>query len=102
MKVYDIVYKEGETEGIYAMGMVYDPAMQDNFVALKEEEIKLSLIEDKRMVFGAVLIPNKEIMRVDGEGKPFALRFSEETIEQLGHDWISKGSHVNFSEQHEK
>ena len=102
MKIFDIVYKEGETEGIYALGMVYDPAMQDNFVALSQEEIKLSIDEEKRMVFGAVLIPNKEILRVDGEGNSFALRFSEDTIEQLGHDWIAKGSHVNFSEQHEK
>lgn len=102
MKIFDIVYKEGETEGIYALGMVYDPAMQDNFVALRQEEIKLAIDEEKRMVFGAVLIPNKEILRVDGEGNTFALRFSEDTIEQLGHDWIAKGSHVNFSEQHEK
>ena len=33
MKVYEAVFKEGETEGIYAIGLVYDPAMQDMFVA---------------------------------------------------------------------
>lgn len=101
MKVYEAVFKEGETEGIYAIGLVYDPAMQDMFVALKEEDVKLSLLEEKRMVFGAVLIPNKDILRVDGEGNTFSMRFSEETIEKLAHNWISKGSHKNFSEQHE-
>lgn len=102
MKVYEAVFKEGQTEGVYALGLVYDPAMQDMFVSLKDEEIKLSMIEEKKMVFGAVLIPNKDILRVDGEGKPFSMRFSEETIEQLAHNWIDKGAHKNFSEQHEK
>lgn len=101
MKVYQAVFKEGETEGIYAIGLVYDPAMQDFFVALSEEEIKLSVIEEKQMIFGAVIIPNKDILRRDSEGNEFTMRFSEETIEKLAHNWISKGSHKNFSEQHE-
>jgi len=104
MKVYEAVFKEGLTQGMFALGLVYDPAMQDFFVAFNNEEdsvVELSTVnEEKRMLLGAILIPNKDILRVDKEGNQFSMRFSEDTIEKIGHNWIQKAEHKNFTKEH--
>lgn len=103
MKVYEAVFREGETEGVYALSVVEDPAMQDLWIALSEhpKQIELATIdEEKRLLLGAALIPNKKIYRkVDEE--EFFITFNEETIEKLAHAFISNGNQNNSSLEHQ-
>ena len=70
MKVYEAVFKEGETEGVYALSVVENPAMEDMWITLSEQPQKIELEladEKKRLLLGAALIPNKKIYRnIDG------------------------------------
>ena len=72
---------------VYAISLVECPAIESNFVYLSEEKpIQVCLEQDeKHMVFGAVLIPDKPIYRYN-QDEEYYLRFPKETIEVLAHD----------------
>lgn len=82
METYEVLFKEGETTGVYGISLVNDPAMESLWIALsKEQEVKLSTVDqEKRIVCGAVLIPNKPIYR-NQNGKEFNIVFPAKTIE---------------------
>ncbi len=46
-------------------------------------EYKFGLDEDKRKVVGPLLIPNKLILRLDEENKPYYVYFSEDTVRDI-------------------
>jgi hypothetical protein len=47
------------------------------------KEYKFGIDRDKKRLVGPMLIPNKLILRVDEEGKPFYVYFSEDTVRQI-------------------
>jgi hypothetical protein len=52
MDTYKVVFKEGETEGVYAISLVEEPAIGVEFVALSKQEpteIKLATVSAKKM-----------------------------------------------------
>ena len=103
MKIYEAVFKEGETEGVYALSVVENPAMEDMWIALSEqpETIELAQVdEDKRLLLGACLIPNKKIYR-NIDGNEFYITFSENTIEKLAHNFFKQQNNNNSSIEHE-
>ena len=58
--------EEEETSGIEAVSIVENPAIESDFIALKNQEIKFKKIdEEKKILMGAALIPNKPIFRKD-------------------------------------
>lgn len=102
MKVYEAVFKEGETEGVYALSVVENPAMEDMWVALSEhpKEIELAAVDqDKRLLLGAALIPNKKIYR-NVDGNEFFITFKEDTIEKLAHNFFKDQNNNNSSLEH--
>ena len=64
MKIVELILDEElEFNGIEAISIVENPAIQSNFVALKDHEIKLAEMDsEKRILLGAILIPNKPII----------------------------------------
>ena len=55
---------ENELSGIDAISVVENPAIEEDFVALKNQEFKLAEIDtEKRILMGPALIPNKPIYR---------------------------------------
>ena len=72
-------------DGVFAISLVNQPAIQENFIALKQAskniEVQFNdLDKDKQLLIGAVLIPNKQILRVDEDGKDYYVYFSKDTI----------------------
>ncbi len=103
MKVYEAVFKEGETEGVYALSVVENPAMEDHWIALSEQPEIIELAEvdgEKRLLLGAALIPNKKVYR-NIDGNEFYLTFSEATIEKLSHEFLKRQHNNNSSLEHE-
>jgi arsenate reductase-like glutaredoxin family protein len=103
MKTYEAVFDEDRVDGVYALSVVNDPAMEDMFVAFDNhpKEVQFSAIDtDKRLLLGACLIPDKKIYRnVDGE--EFYITMSEQTIEKLAHAFLKNGNQGNSSLDHE-
>lgn len=86
-------YKVGCDSETYAISMVEAPAIESDFVALsKEEEDKVQVFlesNEKHMVYGAALIPNKDIYRNNGE-QEFYISFTKESIEKMSQDFMKE------------
>jgi len=102
MDTYEVQFKENETEGVYAISLVDSPAMESTFIALKEQkEIKLKAIdEEKRILLGAVLIPDKPIYRKQ-DGKEFNITFPKKTIQLTMENFFKKGYQSNSTLEHD-
>ena len=56
--------EEDEVSGIEAVSIVESPAIESDFIALKNQEFKFAEVnKEKRILMGAALIPNKPIYR---------------------------------------
>lgn len=95
-------YKVGIDSETYAISMVESPAIESDFVALnKEEEQKVFLEkEEKYMVYGAALIPDKDIYRNNGE-QEFYISFTKESIEKMSQDFFKDYRQHNVTLDHE-
>jgi hypothetical protein len=83
--------------------MVEAPAIESDFVALsKEEEVKVFLESDERhMVYGAALIPDKDIYRNNGE-QEFYISFTKESIEKMSQDFMKNYRQNEVTLDHEE
>jgi hypothetical protein len=102
METYEVIFKEGETTGVYGISLVNDPAMESLFVALsKEEQLQLKSVDtEKRIVMGAVLIPNKPVYR-NQNGKEFNIVFPEETIRLASEAFLKNGHQKSSTLEHD-
>ena len=90
----DLLYEltiEDENDFIYAISMVTEPAIESNWIYFGKEKVQLAKLDDeKRLVLGAILIPNKNILRLDGEGNPYHVFIKPETIKRLSEIYLEK------------
>ena len=103
MKIVELILDEEQEEsGIEAISIVESPAIESDFVALKNEEIKLAEIsKEKRILLGALLIPNKPIYRNGSEGD-YYIFFSKDTISKASQMYLRNGYQNNYTLEHSK
>ena len=101
METYKVLFNEQENDGVYAISLVSDPAIEVQFVTLsKQKEIKLATInEEQRILLGAVLIPDQPIYRVQ-DGHEFNIVFPKETIKQVQQNFSQQGYQNNSTIEH--
>ena len=97
-------YKVGCDSETYAISMVEAPAIESDFVALaKEEEDKVQVFlesNERHMVYGAALIPEKDIYRNNGE-QEFYISFTKESIEKMSQDFMKEYRQHEVKTDHE-
>jgi len=100
MKTYEAVFNP-ESEGVYAISLVEDPAMEGLFIALSKQKIKLKTVdEEQRILMGLVLEPDKPIYRNQG-GEEFNIVFNSQTIKDLSYNFFKSGFQLNSTIEHE-
>ena len=93
--------ESSEWGGIEAISIVENPAIEEDFIALKSQQVKLAEVDsDKRILMGAVLIPNKKIFRRNAE-QEYYIHFSEETVRKASELFLSRGKQNNSTLEHE-
>jgi hypothetical protein len=105
LDLYKVVYKPEESDGVYAISLVEDPAMEKFFIALskEQEQIKLALEGEKRLITGPVLIPNKKILRFDkGSNTEYNLVFGENEIRMFSQDFMRNDYQHNSTIGHDE
>ena len=101
-RIVKCVIDENGMLGLTAMGLVDVPAIEENWVALSSEKVKLSSVDkERRMLYGAALIPEKLILRIDKNNEEYYMKFERETIERLAHDFYKKNLHHTTNLQHQ-
>jgi len=97
-----IIDEKDELSGVDAISVVENPAIESNFVALKSEELKLAKVdEEKRILMGAVLIPEKPIYRRNGEDE-YYIYFSKDTVNRASQLFFKNGNQNNWTLEHNK
>ena len=95
-------YSVGLDSDVYCISLVQEPAIESNFIYLsKEKPVQICLeTNEKHIVMGAVLIPDKPIYR-NQNGEEFYIQFSKETIEKLAHDYLANDRVHSFTKEHD-
>lgn len=95
-----IIDDKEELQGVDAISVVASPAIESDFVALKSEEVKLAEIsKEKRILMGAVLIPEKPIYRRNGEDE-YYIYFSKDTVVKASQLFFKNGNQSNWTLEH--
>ena len=76
----ELTIKDVNEDGVFAISLVENPAIEENWVHLSSYQIDLKVVdEEKRIVVGYALIPDKRIYR-NQNGKEFNIFFSAEIV----------------------
>lgn len=88
--------------GVHAISVVEDPAIGVDFVALSDEKRYVTLAsEERKMLYGALLIPDQLIYRYDETQGEYYVKYSKETIEKIAHNYFKQNLHHNATLEHE-
>ena len=89
-----------ENEGVYAISLVDSPAIQENFIMLSSQNVELKILdEEKRIVVGFALVPEKRIYR-RYKDKEFNVFFTKETVAK-SQELFMKNLNINkFTTEH--
>jgi hypothetical protein len=103
-KIIELVIDENDLQtGIHAVSVVHSPAIEENFIALSKHEIELKEVDaEKKILMGAALIPNKQILRADKEGKGYYIYFSENTIKKASELFLMRSNQNNATLEHKE
>ena len=103
MKIVELILdEEQEYSGIEAISIVEKPAIEEDFITLNADvEYKLAQVDDeKRILLGALLIPNKPILRVNEEGE-YYIYFSKDTVRKASELYLMEGNQNNATLEHQ-
>ena len=102
MKIVELILDEDQdASGIEAISIVENPAIEEDFIALKSDEIKLAEVsKEKKILMGALLIPNKPIYRKNGEDE-YYIYFSKDTVLKASQMYLTKGNQNNSTLEHQ-
>jgi len=102
MNIIELILDEDEElSGIEAISVVEEPAIEMDFLALKsQKEYKFAEIDnEKHILMGAALIPEKPIYRTNGEDE-FYIYFSKDTVRKASQLFLKKGNQGKSTLEH--
>ena len=104
MKTVELLIDEDmDLMGIQAVSLVEYPAIEENFVFFGKDKYVLAAMDDeKRMLVGPALIPDKMIPRLDQvTGEEYEVFFSPDTIRQASERYMREERTNSHTIEHE-
>jgi hypothetical protein len=99
MKIVELILEE-EDIGVEAISVVENPAIEEDFIALKKQEYKFAEQDkEKRLLVGAALVPNKPIFRKNKDDE-YYIFFSKETVRKASQMFFKKGNQSKATLEH--
>ena len=98
LPIYNIILNEGE--GLTAMSLVQNPAVESSFIAFSEQhKLNFSVDEEEHIVFGCALRADFPIYRYSPSMGEYYVVFSKEVIKQLYEKFLidSRFNFVNLN-----
>ena len=98
-----IIDEEMELSGIDAISIVENPAIEEDFIALKTEQKEYKFAEvdtEKKIIMGAMLVPDKPIYRRDENEGEYYIYFSKDTIRKAMELFFQNGNQSNATFEH--
>ena len=101
MKLIELILDDDEAIGVEAISVVENPAIESDFITLSKQGIQLAEIsKEKRLLMGALLIPNKPIYRKSGKDE-YHIFFSKDTVAKASQMYLQNGNQSNSTLEHE-
>jgi hypothetical protein len=96
-----LIDEENDKPGVFAISLVDAPAIESNFVALNKHRVEMKIVdEEKRMVVGLALIPDKKIFRKNGDYE-YNIMFSKDTVRKASELYLSNLRSNNTTVDHQ-
>lgn len=101
-KRVELIIDEQEFDsGIDAVSVVEHPAIEENFIALNQHPVKLAEIDkEKRILMGCLLVPDRDIPRIDENGDIYYIFFSKETVRKCMELFFIRSNQNNSTLEH--
>jgi hypothetical protein len=100
-ELFELILQD-EEDGVFANSFVAAGAIERDFVYFSNEVKFAEVSDEKRLVAGPMLIPNKKILRMSEDGERYYVYFSEETIENVARKFMKNGFGAEVTEEHGK
>tara|TARA_R110000765_G_scaffold169569_1_gene274591 strand:+ start:317 stop:901 length:585 start_codon:yes stop_codon:yes gene_type:complete len=101
LEVIELFIEDEGDGGISAISFVESPAIEENFIALNKHKVEMKTIdEDKRLVIGLALVPNKLIYRRN-RGFEYNITFSDQTVRKASEKYLKSMKLHNTTVAHE-
>jgi hypothetical protein len=101
MITYELQIEDDQDE-VFAISLVESPAIESNFIYFAGETVLFAKVDnEQRMLIGPILIPDKKILRVDGEGNPYEVFFKKDTVRKLAQNYLKKRYTSNATLEHD-
>lgn len=93
---------EKSDNGIQAISLVESPAIEENFVALSKHKVEFKAIdEDKRIIIGLALVPDKPIYRRKKDYE-YNITFSKDTVRKGAEMYLKSLRNNNTTLEHKQ
>jgi hypothetical protein len=104
MELYELLINDETLDGIEAISLVRNPAIEVNGVYFNEHQtLKFAQVEnEERILMSPILIPEKMIIRQDAGGNVYYVYFSEKTVKRLSQMYLEKKRTDQATLEHEK
>jgi hypothetical protein len=102
MKIIELIITDEDKYGVNAISLVESPAIEEDFIHFSKQEVKFKTIdEDKRIVMGAILTPDKPIYRKNDMEEWYVI-ISKDTIRKVAYAYLKKGRQSEATLEHEE
>jgi hypothetical protein len=100
MRLYELVIEDENTDEVFQISLVENPAIEAFGVFFNKGEVHFAEMEEEGLFMAPILIPDKKILRVDGEGLPYEVYFTSETIKRLAQMYLERKYQGNVNVEH--
>lgn len=99
MKEIELFINE-DGEWINRISLVDEPAIESDFLAFKKERLEFKRDEERYIITGPVMIPEKRMYRDNVNGSECMVYFSRTTIATASQRWLQEGRQASFNLDH--
>lgn len=104
LPIYSLVIDPKDDTGVDFVALVDKPAIEKNWMAFGKEEVSLKFVtasQERRIVTGALMIPDLPIYRKDTQLGEYYVFFTKETIWQIVQKYFKNGFTSNVNMMHD-
>jgi hypothetical protein len=103
LPVIELTIDDIDLDRVEMIALVDTPAIMRNWMAFNSQEnVRFKAVDsEKRIIAGALMIPDFNIFRVKDD-KQFFVRFSRETIEAIVNKFMKEGRSSSFNYMHDE
>ena len=104
LELFELIIDDNDIEaGVFANSFVEEPAIERDFVFFNKQKVEFQSIDDeKRLVAGPLLIPNKKIVRMDDSLGLYNVFFKPHTIEAISRKFMKNKYNGEVTVEHDR